>query len=256
MPVTKQPTPTQWMAKSPTDTKCRPGLEIFANLKSVHLKQKIDMLEVLTGWQVKNKFRITNPETNEMIGMFKEAGGRCQRQCCNSARAFTADIVGEGDQVLFKIDRPLHCNCCCCVDACDGCCGQQMTVMDAAGEKLSFIKQMNSSCICCLSDWILSIPDASGQEKFRLENNICRATCCEKFSDGCCTDKYLYINDVNGMRVGEVIKKWRGCLTECCTPADALLINFPDSATPEDKAAIIAAVLLSDYNLWEQDSDN
>lgn len=213
------------------------------------------MLEVITGWQVKNKFRLTDPNSGAVIGFFKEQSECCQRQCCKNARAFTASVVGENDQVIFKLDRPCHCECLCCPQACNGFCGQEITVLDGQNNRLSHITQIPTSCICCLSRWKLTIPDAAGNDKYRLENNICKATCCEKASDCCCTDKYLYINDMSGNRLGEVVKKWRGCAVECCTPADALLITFPRDATAEDKAAIIAAVLLSDYNLWEKDSE-
>jgi len=253
-PVTSQP--VKWMIKPQSEVKCRPGLEILANMSSIHLKQKIDMLEVITGWQVKNKFRLTDPTTGAIIGFFKEESTCMQRQCCKNARTFQADVVGENDEVIFKLDRPCHCMCICCTSACDGFCGQEITVKDSNGNDLINIRQLSSNCWCCCMEWILSIPDESGNEKYRLENNVCKATCCEKFDNGCCSDKYLHINDSAGNRVGEVIKKWRGCATECCTPADSLLIEFPVDATPEDKASILGGVLLSDYNLWEQQNNN
>jgi len=253
-PVTSQP--VQWMAKKVAEVKCPPGMEILAGMTSIHLKQKIDMLEVITGWQVKNKFRLTDPETGQIVGFFREESTCCQRQCCKNGRTFTADIVGENDTTIFKLTRPCHCMCFCCTKACDGFCGQEITVLDSRDQMVSQIRQLDSNCCICLADWILSIPDESGSEKYRLENGVCKATCCEVPADGCCNDKYLHINDANGSRVGEVVKKWRGCATECCTPADALLITFPDDARPQDKAAIIGAVLLSDYNLWEQGGNN
>lgn len=256
MPVTKQPTQQQWAAIKPANQQARPGLEHLATMSKIHLKQKIDMLEVLTGWQVKNKFRITDPDTGHIIGLFKEDSECCQRQCCKNARSFKADIVGENDRVLFKIDRPLACQCSCCPNACDGCCGQSMEVFDSQGQKILDIHQIQSCHIlCCLIDFGLDIVDVQGNFRFRVANNVCKATCCENFSDGCCTDKYLHIYDSGDRKVGRVIKKWRGCATECCTPADSLLIEFPESATPEDKAGIISATLLADYNIWEQQNN-
>ena len=103
-------------------------------------------------------------------------------------------------------------------------------------------------CACCAT-WSLDIADAAGQSKYTLENNLCSATCWPM-----CSDKYLYIKDKNnGNILSNVVKTWRGCAIECCTPADAILIHFPTGMTADDKAGIIGAVLLSDYNLWEKE---
>ena len=261
MPVTQQPSSLDWFdfSKASTNQNVRPGLEVLAGLSSIHLKQKIDFLEVMTGWQVKNKFRITDPETGQIIGLFKEESGCCERQCCKNGRSFTADIVGPNNQVLFKLDRPLACQCFCCPDTtCCGCpSGQQMTVLDSQSQQIGFMTQEKSCHVCCcFLDWGLNITDQNGQFRYKMGNNVCKATCCEKASDCCCTDKFLYIYDASQRQVGRVVKKWRGCATEACTPADSLLIEFPGDATAEDKANLIAATLLSDYNLWEQQNNN
>lgn len=257
MPVTKQPQQHQWFTPRATGEQTRPGLEILNGMRQVHLKQKIDMLEVITGWSVKNKFRITDPDSGHIMGLFKEESDTCERQCCKNARGFTANIMGENNVVIFKIERPLACACSCCPRANDGCCGQSLTVLDNQNNKISEIQQIQSChLICCNNLFGLTITDSQGNVKYTLQNTYCQAQCCEKCSDGCCTDKYLHLVDTTGNSVGLVTKKWRGCATECCTPADSILIDFPETANSEDKASIISAVLLADYNLWERENDN
>lgn len=248
MPVTKQP--LQWMSKPSKISGVPAGLEYLASLNSVHLKQKIDALEMFTGWQVKNKFRITDPSSGHVIGMFKEESDTCQRQCCKNMRAFTADVVDAQGDVVFKLDRPLHCNCFCCPDACDGGCGQEISILDSAGNTLGIARQNRdcSPCFCCL-DWMLTIRDTAGNPKWVIGNNICKAACV------CFDDVYVYIYDPQGNKVGTITKQWRGCLTECCTPADSILIEFPAGMTPGDKACILGTVLLTDYNLWEKNNE-
>lgn len=226
------------------------GLEYIDSLTSIHLKQKIDTLEVLTGWQVRNKFRLTDPTTGNVIGLFKEESDTCQRQCCKNNRAFTANIVDSEGQVIFSLDRPLHCNCFCCPQANDGCCGQEITSKDASGNQIGKVTMMQQCCIIpCMLDWMLNIADESGNVKWKLGNNICSATCV------CCNDRYLYVYDTDGNQCATVTKQWRGCMTECCTPADSILIEFPTGMTVREKATLIGAVLLSDYNLWEQQNN-
>merc|ERR1711974_263290 len=223
--------------------------EYIDGLPSVHLKQKIDTLEILTGWQVKNKFRLTDPTTGNIIGMFKEESTTCQRQCCKNAREFTANIIDSQDNIIMKLERPLHCACYCCPDANDGCCGQEITILDSQGNKLGVARQdRQCTCICCM-DWMLTIRDVNGSPKWKLGNNICAATCV------CCDDKFLYIYDMQMQKVGKITKQWRGMGTECCTPADSILIEFPSGMTAGDKACVIGSVLLSDYNLWEEQNN-
>ena len=147
------------------------------------------------------------------------------------------------------MDRPFRCNCVCCTEACDGFLGQEIQTLSSNGQFLGKAVQ-ESSChfIVCCADWILTLHDDNNQPKYKLENNICKAIC------DCFNDKYLYLNDLSGNQVGLVTKKYRGCCTECCTSADTIFIQFPKNASAADKANIISAVMLSDYNLWEQSS--
>lgn len=248
---TTQPKSYQWMAKPENRGDVPAGLEYIDSLTSIHLKQKIDTLEVLTGWQVRNKFRLTDPVTGQVIGLFKEESDCFQRQCCKNQRAFKANIIDSQGQTIFSLDRPLHCNCFCCPTACDGGCGQEITANDSSGNFLGKVtmQQQCAICVCCL-DWMLNIADANGQVKWKLGNGICAATCV------CCDDRYLYVYDSDGNKVSTVTKQWRGMATECCTPADSILIEFPNGMTVQEKATLIGAVLLSDYNLWEQQNNN
>ena len=125
--ITKQPKSSAWKAKPDALSGIPAGLEHLASLDSIYMKQKIEPLELVTGWQVKNRWKLFDPYTGEIIGKFKEESGCCMRQCCHNARAFKADIVDLEGNTIFKMDRPLHCNCICCTKACDGCCGQEIT---------------------------------------------------------------------------------------------------------------------------------
>lgn len=237
------------MNRPSNDNNVPPGLEYIDKLRSVHLKQKIDTLEVLTGWEVKNKWRITDPATGQIIGAFKEDSSCFQRQCCQNVRAFTADIVDAQGDVILKMDRPCHCNCICCTKACDGFCGQEITTLDSTGRAIGKVTQ-NSDCaiLPCCCDWMLTLSDASGHQRWKLGNNICSATCV------CCNDRYLYVYDMQMNKKATVTKQWRGCAVECCSHADSILVEFPAEMNAEEKANLIAAVFLSDYNLWERQS--
>merc|ERR1739848_902295 len=97
----------------------------------------------------------------------------------------------------------------------------------------------NKSC----NDWSLDLADVSGSTCYTMKNEYCQASCIP-----CCGDRYLYMYNIDGCKDGQVVKEWRGCTTECCTSADALLLTFPRGMNAEMKAGMIAAALLSDYN--------
>ena len=56
---------------------------------------------------------------------------------------------------------------------------------------------------------------------------------------------------MQGNKISSIIKQWESNGIECCKPEDNIMINFPHGMCAEDKAGLIAAVLLSNYNLWE-----
>jgi len=253
MPVTKQP--LQW-ANRPAPGNCAPGLEYFTGRPQIHLKQKIDVLESLIGWEQNNKFRITDPITGDVIGMFKEDSEVCHRQCCKNMREFKAQVLDAQGQIIFQLFRPFKCSCCngfCCAGSADGCCGaQQMDVMDSNGAVIGRIQQQDGchglgylGCACCI-DWNIELSDARGHVRYTMRNDLCSLQCG-------CDDKLLPIFDNSNNQTGKMTKKWRGCVTECCTIADALLIDFPADADESMKAVITAACLLSDYNIWEKE---
>jgi len=191
--------------------------------------------------------RLKDPTTNQIIGMFKEQSDCCHRQCCNNNRAFVADVIDAQGQIIFKLQRPFHCSCYCCPNANDGCCGQEITILDSSDQILGIVRQDRqcAPCVCCV-DWMLTIRDEHGSPKWKIGNNLCAAICV------CCDDKYLYIYDMQMNKIATITKQWRGLGTEVCTNADSILIEFPEMMTASDKATVIGATLLSDYNLWEQ----
>jgi len=183
-PVTKQP--LQWAAK-PSPGQCIPGLEYFTGRPQMHLKQKIDVLEMVVGWEQTNKFRITDPKTGEVIGMFKEQSGACSRQCCKNMRGFTAQVVDSQGEVIFKMERPFKCSFCggfCCQCDPDSCCAsQQIYVYGRNGENLGSVIQQKGAhglgwlgCCCCV-DWNISVKDNKGLDRYVMRNDLCSLQC-------------------------------------------------------------------------------
>ncbi|XP_060571077.1 phospholipid scramblase 2-like [Ruditapes philippinarum] len=56
-----QPPPPVWMPKPATGApNCPPGLEYLTQIDQILIKQKIELMELFTNWEAKNKYRILN----------------------------------------------------------------------------------------------------------------------------------------------------------------------------------------------------
>ena len=105
MPViTKPPKSNVWKSKPDAVEGLYPGLEYLQGMDSIFMKQKIDTLEVFTGWQVKNKWKLADPVTGDMIAAFREESDCCERQCCKNARGFKADITDSQGNVPIIVE--------------------------------------------------------------------------------------------------------------------------------------------------------
>ena len=54
--------------------------------------------------------------------------------------------------------------------------------------------------------------------------------------------------------VGQLCKVWAGCIKEALTDADTFTISFPEDATPEQKAGLMAACVVLDFLFFENNS--
>ena len=64
----------QWMQKPQMISGVPPGLEYLAQLDQVVVKQIKELLEILTGWETKNKYRMMNSMGQQCFFAFEESG--------------------------------------------------------------------------------------------------------------------------------------------------------------------------------------
>ncbi|XP_070182217.1 phospholipid scramblase 2-like [Littorina saxatilis] len=122
-PVVAQPGPVMQqqmvaMPPPPPVPGCPPGLEYLAQLDQVMVEQEVHMLEVLTGFEVKNKFRIMNSQ-NQQVYYAAEESGTLMRICCGPSRGFVYHITDNFNQVsktiyqkVILFSRKFHAHLC------------------------------------------------------------------------------------------------------------------------------------------------
>ncbi|KAK7485382.1 hypothetical protein BaRGS_00023330 [Batillaria attramentaria] len=85
------------MVPPPPVPGCPPGMEYLCVLDQILIKQDMHALEVLTGLQVRNQFRLYNSIGQQCYFAFEESDF-CQRQFCAAARWFVYHITDNMQQ--------------------------------------------------------------------------------------------------------------------------------------------------------------
>ena len=76
------------------------GLEYLASVDHLLVKQQLEVLEVMTGWEDNNKYRVFN-SLGQDVFYAKEDNDCCTRMCCGSGRPFEMNIVDNlGKEVM------------------------------------------------------------------------------------------------------------------------------------------------------------
>lgn len=128
------------------------------------IKQKLEVLEVVTGCETPNLYKVYAADANgERVGKqkpifkCKEKSECCQRICCpGNCRAFKMKVknyqkkMGDDDKNLFMIfSRPFKCTCFCLNRP-----HMDVMVSDAAQEHQEvkpshYIGRLVNECMCC-----------------------------------------------------------------------------------------------------------
>ncbi|CAG2101876.1 unnamed protein product [Medioppia subpectinata] len=230
--------PTPQLMPMPNTLKavnCPPGLEYLLQVDQLLVKQKIELLETLTGFETNNQYDIQN-NLGQNVFMASEDTDCCTRNCCGPNRAFDMRIVGPSRQEVIHLYRPLRCDTCCCF-----CCLQYMRVESPPGQLIGHVVQ---DCSCLRPSF--HIEDPSGKKTLRIEGPVCT------FSIFCQDVEFHVFSNDKSARVGRITKRWSGILRETFTDADIYGVLFPMDMDVKTKVCLLAATFLIDYMFFEK----
>ena len=196
------------------------------------VKQKMKTMEMLTDWESKNKYDISDGAGQELFKA-TENSDTLERQCFGAYRAFEMMIEDLQGNVHMCLTRPFDC------------CSQQMEVCSPPGNPIGSINQ----------EWTMITPrytvkDQGGNVAFIIEgpNEFCIC--------GCGNDVEFIVYTPDGStQVGKISKKWTGLLQEAWTDYDVFGISFPVNLDVTKKALLLGATFLIDYNFFERSGD-
>lgn len=210
-----------------------PGLEFLFLLDKLLVTRKLEVLEILTGIETKNRYNISSMN-GEVIFSAHEESDFCDRNCCpGSVRAFDMRIQDTEGRVVMMLSRRLACDSCCfpC------CCMQRMEVASPPGNVVGYIVQ----------EWSVFHPkfrieDATGEVVMRMEGPFCQVTC------GASIDFSIFSNDQSLLLAR--IQKITSCFRRKQVIADAadnFEISFKHDLSVGLKSMVLGACFLIDF---------
>jgi len=173
--------------------------------------------------------------------------------CCGRWRAFTMDVhLGHSDDQpkVLRYRRPFRCPLVCC---CFMPWPQEIHTLNTDERAIGKTTQdwRCLSAMCGKFYWKVS--DSSGATTHVLERDVCCNENC--FAPSCCCAIHkMNIKDPSEQQiVGSLENIFPGCTLRtliCGNMIDNYRLTFPTSASPEDKANILGALILIDFMIF------
>lgn len=224
---------------------------ILAMQKKLFIKQKIELLEVLTGFETENRYEVYDGTKSQHLFKAKEVSDCCARICCANMRAFNMGVMMAGFKDLsaswLTYSRPFKCVFPCCnrpVLYAKKC-------VPAAAEGVPHFASSTNPFACC--SMVFEIRNDKDEVVYRVDGSSCQAGMFCMCPCSPCNKITFPILPADGspVQLGVIEKQWSGCGKEAFTDADNFFIEFPDGATPEMKAIMLGTVFLIDFLYFE-----
>jgi len=231
------PTPIGWAplpAQNQIPPNSPPGLEYLVLVDQLLVHQKMEAMEMMTGWETENKYEIKN-SMGQKVYFAEEDSGCCGRCCCGNARAWDVNILDNFQKPVMRLSRGLKCSHCCFP-----CCLQEVEVQAPVGTTIGYVTQDWSLCRS-----YFTIHDAERNPVLKVKGP-CYLRC------KCFGDIPFEVLTLNGEKVGKVTKQWSGVVQEAMSDADNFGITFPMDLDVKVKASLLAACLLIDFMFFEE----
>ncbi|XP_064641883.1 phospholipid scramblase 2-like isoform X2 [Lineus longissimus] len=227
---------------------CPPGLEYLTQLDQLLVAQLIELVELFTGWEMNNKYRINN-SMGQQIYFVKEETECCERQFMGPMRGFTMHVTDNLGAEVMRIVRPCKCLAGCCWCATRDCdtCALELQVEAPPGEVVGYVRQGN---YCWTSEYI--IMDANKKDVLTA-----KGPCCPVQTICCTSDLDWVISSLDQQHeIGKVSKQWAGVFREMVSDADKFGIHFPVDLDVRMKATLVGLMFMIDFMFFEHKKNN
>ncbi|CAH8540733.1 unnamed protein product [Dicrocoelium dendriticum] len=233
-----------WMPK-PDVPYCPPGLEYLTQLNQLIIKQKKELLEIVTNIETANKYVCLNTH-GQAVYYCEEESEFFIRNCLKASHPFVMHIKDSNGVEVIRVRRRYKCLCLWQCFSCIDCCQDELEVEAPIGQLVGYVKQVYHGC----SIWY-DVKDASGHIVLRIHGpSYFHCTCFGEDID------FKVLSVDNTTEVGLIKKQWTNIIQELYTDADTFGVSFPMDLHVNMKATLIGAVFLIDFMFFEQNQRN
>ncbi|XP_016421635.1 phospholipid scramblase 2-like [Sinocyclocheilus rhinocerous] len=203
-----------------------PGLEYFTQIDQILIHQKIECIEILTGFETNNQYEIKNSIGQEIYHA-KEDSDCFIRNFFGPAHGFKMHIKDSMDQEVIQLHRPMRCFL------------QEIEVQAPPGVIIGYVKQ----------EW-------SFLPKFTIlgpNNEVLLKIQGPFLPFKCCGDIDFEVKGIIGEQsFGRITKQRSGLLKKCISDASNFCIQFPLDMDVKMKAVLLGACLFIDIMFFDK----
>ena len=200
-------------------------MEKLSPISGLVVSQHKEWGEILTGFETKNRYVISDVSGSRLYLAAEEAGSMLVRWFLKALRPFTIAILTENGQAILQVMRPFRFYF------------HRVEVVDSQGQSIGVIERRFS-----VLRRIYSVLDSSGEEVFQLFGPLLHPWTFQIKNDG--------------VEYGKITKKWSGLMKEGFTDADNFGVIFPAEWDIKLKALFLGAVFLIDFVHFENKGKN
>ena len=200
-------------------------MERLSPISGLVVNQQKEWGEILTGFETKNRYTISDVSGNKLYLAVEEEGSMLLRWFLKALRPFTIAVLAEDGQVALRVMRPFRFYF------------HRAEVVDSQGQSLGVIERRFS-----ILRRIYSVLNRSGKEVFQMFGPILHPWTFQ-IRDG-------------EVEYGKITKKWSGLLKEGITDADNFGVMFPAEWDVKLKTLFLGAVFLIDFVHFENKGKN
>ena len=195
-------------------------MERLATVDRLVVQQRKEWGEILTGFETKNKYEVSDQDGNSLYFAAEVGGSMLLRLFLKALRPFTVMVVDSESRTIVEIHRRFRFYF------------HEADIVDADGQLLGRITKRFT-----LLRRVYTISDASGEELFQLFGPLLKP--------------WTFQIMQGEMEQGRITKKWSGLAKEAFSDADNFGVTFPRDWKPSAKAIFLGAVFLIDFVHFE-----
>ncbi len=198
-------------------------MQRLAETETLLIRQKKEFTEIITGFETKNKYEISDSMGRHVYSAGEVDGGFLTRNFLKSSRPWKIQILSPEGSLILELRRPFRWFF------------HEVNIFDATGKQLGSVKREWS--------WLRRI--------YTVYDEIGDVSC-ELF--GPILKPWTFLIKVNGMDRGAIRKKWSGLLKEVISDADHFGIEFPPETDSTLRSVLLGAVFLIDFCHFENNN--